>query len=369
MQEIQLFNTLGREKQKFVPLENDRVKIYHCGPTVYWTQHIGNMRAVFFGDIVHRTLSYLGYQVTFVRNYTDVGHMSGDNDGDADQGQDRMEIAAEREGLSPEAIAAKYKKQFDQDTEKLGLLVPHHRPSATEYIDQMIAMAGKLLDDNFAYQTELAIYFDTSQAADYYRLSGQKVEDLHAGAGHGDVADPEKKNPTDFALWFFKAGAHQAALQTWPNPFSDTEGFPGWHIECSAMIKDLLGETIDIHLGGIEHIPIHHTNEIAQSESANKATLANYWLHNEHLLVDGGKMSKSGGTAYSINELETEGFSASDLRYFFLQAHYRSKQNFTWEALRASQTARKRLLEAVAGLKGDGVVDETFNAKFSESLF
>ncbi len=358
MKELQLFNTLGREKQAFKPLNKQNVTVYHCGPTVYWTQHIGNMRAAFFGDIVNRSLRQLGYKVTFVRNYTDVGHLSGDNEGDADSGIDRMEKAAKREMKTPEEIAAFYKNQFDTDLEKLQVITPDHRPAATDYIDAMIHLTTDLLQKGFAYQTDLAIYFDTSKKDDYYKLSGQNKDMLQSGHGHGNVSDEKKKNSSDFALWFFKSGSHEHALQTWSNPFSSVDGFPGWHIECSAMIKDILGDSIDIHLGGIEHITIHHTNEIAQSESANNKSLANYWLHNEHLDVNGGKMSKSDGTSFSISDVEDAGFDAIDLRYFFLQAHYRSKQNFTWDALQASATALERLKSKIKLLPQGGTINE-----------
>jgi len=369
MKKVFVTNTLGREMQLFTPLKEDSVSVYHCGPTVYWTQHIGNMRAAFFGDIVNRTLRYAGYKVTFVRNYTDVGHLSGDNEGDADTGVDRMEKAANRENKSPEVIATHYIEQFDQDLELLNIAVPEHRPKATQYIEPMITLVSELLEKGFAYQTELAIYFDTSKKEDYFKLSGQKADELKNSAGHGDVSDSQKKNSTDFAMWFFKAGSHEHALQTWDNPFSKVQGFPGWHIECSAMIRDLLGDTIDMHLGGIEHISIHHTNEIAQSECANNAPFANYWLHNEHLDVDGGKMSKSEGTAFSVTEIMEKGYDPMDLRYFFLQAHYRSKQNFTYAALDAAQTGRERLSRRIASFPNGGSIDQILKEKFEGMLF
>ena len=369
MKQLFVTNTLGREMQLFTPIEKDSVSVYHCGPTVYWTQHIGNMRAAFFGDIVNRTLRYAGYKVTFVRNYTDVGHLSGDNDGDADTGVDRMEKAANRENKTPEEIATIYIDQFDRDLHLLNVITPEYRPKATEYISPMITFVSELLEKGFAYQTNLAIYFDTSKKEDYFKLSGQKAEELQDKAGHGEVTDSEKRNSTDFAVWFFKSGAHEHALQSWDNPFSETQGFPGWHIECSAMIRDLLGDTIDMHLGGIEHVSIHHTNEIAQSECANNATFANYWLHNEHLDVNGGKMSKSEGTAFSVSELLEKDYDPMDLRYFFLQAHYRSKQNFTYTALDAAKTGRERLVKRLATLADGGLVSEIFKDKFEKVLF
>jgi cysteinyl-tRNA synthetase len=345
----QIFNTLTKRKEDFRPIVIGKVTFYHCGPTVYWTQHIGNLRGMTMGDLTRRTLAYLDYDVSYVRNYTDVGHLTGDNIGDADSGEDRMAKGARREGLTPDQIADKYIRLFEEDTEAINLLEPTAKTRATHFIPGMIEMVQTLLDKGFAYPTPQAIYFDVTKAKDYTRLSGQKLEENKLGAGKGDVQDSQKRNPADFSLWFFKTGAHKDALQTWPSPFSSPEvengqGFPGWHLECSVMAKDKLGLTLDIHMGGIEHIPVHHTNEIAQSESANAVPYVNYWMHNEHLLVDGKKMAKSEGTGYVLQDIIDKGFSPLALRYFFLSAHYRSKQNFTWEGLQAAQTAYDRLI-------------------------
>lgn len=378
---IYLTNTLSKEKEQFIPQNNNKVTIYHCGPTVYWTQHIGNMRAMVCADMVYRTLTLAGYNVDFVRNYTDVGHLTGDNHGDADTGEDRMEKAAKRENLSPDEIADKYIAQFESDTKKLNTFFPKYT-RATHHITEMIEMVQTLLEKGFAYTTDLAVYFDISKAENYTQLSGQDISKLVCGSGHGEVNDTQaKKNPGDFSLWFFKAGTHANALQTWQSPFSSPlvengEGFPGWHIECSAMATAHLGNTLDIHIGGIEHIPIHHTNEIAQSESATGKPFVKYWLHNEHLLVDGEKMSKSAGTSYVISDIEEKGFSALDLRMFFLGAHYRSKQNFTWEALAASKKARQKLQLAYLQTRLKKTTKEPVNEtqqqyikEFSQALF
>jgi cysteinyl-tRNA synthetase len=346
MEKVKLTNTLGHIKQNFEPLKKGRVLMYQCGPTVYWTQHIGNMRAMVLADLVVRTFEYLGYKVKMARNYTDVGHLTSD----ADEGEDKMEKGAKRENLTPKQIADKYIKIFEQDIKELNILPPDYKPRATDVIPEVIKMVKVLLEKNLAYSTPLAIYFDTSKAKDYTRLSGQIMEENIKEAGKADVSDSEKKNPADFAVWFFRAGKHEQALQYWPSPFKSPlvkngEGFPGWHIECSVMAKKFLGETIDIHMGGVEHIPVHHTNEIAQSEGANGVKFVNYWLHNEHLMVDGKKMAKSEGTGYSLAEIKEKGFEPLALRYFFLQAHYRSKQNFTWEALQGSQVAYDKLKE------------------------
>lgn len=353
---LKLYNTLTKKKEEFKPIKGKQVGFYQCGPTVYWTQHIGNLRAFVLADVIVRALEYLGYQVLLVRNYTDVGHLTGDNEGNADTGEDRMAKGAKREGKTPHEIAKKYIGIFERDTNALNLKVPNIKPKATDHIQEMITMVQTLLAKGFAYTTDLAVYFDVSKAKDYTKLSGQVLKNNISGAGAGAVKDTHKKNPADFALWFFKAGAHSHALQTWPSPFksklvANGEGFPGWHIECSAMSIKYLGATLDIHMGGIEHVPVHHTNEIAQSESATGKTFANYWLHNEHLLIDGGKMAKSQGTAYSLAEIIDKGFNPLALRYFFLNAQYRSKQNFTWEAIQGAQNSLDNLHKYVAELK------------------
>ncbi|MBN2093993.1 MAG: cysteine--tRNA ligase [Candidatus Zambryskibacteria bacterium] len=356
--EIHLHNTLTSKKEIFKPIKPSMVSFYQCGPTVYWTQHIGNMRAVIMADLINRTFQYLGYKVNFVRNYTDVGHLTSDSD----EGEDKIEESAKREGLSPKEITEKYIKIFEEDIRALNNLEPTVKPKATENIDEILDMVQILLDKGFAYETELAIYFDITKARDYNRLSHQILAEQKQGAGSGEVSDSSKKNPADFALWFFKKGKHVNAIQTWDSPWGT--GFPGWHIECSAFIRKFLGPTIDIHMGGIEHISIHHTNEIAQSEAVNNAPLAYYWLHNEHLLVDGKKMSKSEGTGYSLAEIKERGFDPMALRYFFLGAHYRSKQNFTWEALEAARNGLQNLREQIRKL----ATVSAFEARYAKPL-
>lgn len=366
MQNINLHNTLSGKKELFKPLKEGSVTIYHCGPTVYWDQHIGNMRAMVLADVIRRTFLYNGYSVNLVRNYTDVGHLTGDNIGDADHGEDRMEKASKREHLSPDAIADKYIQRFNADIASLNTLPPTHNPRATHHISDMIEMVQTLIDKGFGYITPQAVYFDVSKFPDYTKLSGQKIDELETGEGHGSVGDENKRNPRDFSLWFFKTGVHANALQTWESPWG--VGFPGWHIECSAMSKHYLGATLDIHMGGIEHIPIHHTNEIAQSESANGVRYVNYWLHNEHLLVNGAKMAKSEGTSYLMKDIVAKGFDPLTLRYFFLQAHYRSKQNFTWEALEAADKAVKKLKLAISELPSGGIPDTKYVEKFNNFI-
>ena len=343
---IKLYNTLTKKLEEFKPIKKDEIKLYHCGPTVYWTQHIGNLRGMFCADLAVRAFKYLDYKVKHVRNYTDVGHLTSDEDA----GEDKMEKGARREGLKPEEIAEKYIRIFEQDTRELNMLEPTVKPRVTKHIKEMIDMTQTLINKGYAYSTDLAVYFDVSKAKNYTKLSGQVLEKNIQGAGKSEINDPQKKHYRDFVLWFFQAGTHKNALQHWPSPFKSPlvkngQGFPGWHIECSAMSKKYLGDTMDIHMGGIEHIPVHHTNEIAQSESANGMKFVNYWLHNEHLLVNNKKMAKSEGTGYSLLEIKEKGFNPLSLRYLFLTAHYRSKLNFTWKSLEASENALNKLYD------------------------
>ncbi len=334
---MKVYNTLTRKLENFKSLKNKLITFYQCGPTVYWIQHIGNLRAAIWGDLIRRVFLYLGYQVNYVRNYTDVGHLTSDQD----QGEDKMEKGAKREGLTPQQLAEKYIKIFEDDVKKLNCLKPTYKPQATEYINQMQQMIKILLDKGYAYITNLAVVYDVSKFPNYNKLNRQKLDFNKKGAGHGEFSDPEKKHFADFNLWVFKKGPHKNALQTWSSPWG--EGFPGWHIECSVMAKELLGETIDLHMGGVEHISVHHTNEIAQSEAANNKPFVRYWLHNEHLLVNNKKMAKSEGAGLTLQQIVDKNFQPLTLRYFYLQAHYRSKQNFTWEALSASQEALTNL--------------------------
>ncbi|MFH0749662.1 MAG: cysteine--tRNA ligase [Candidatus Gottesmanbacteria bacterium] len=372
---LTLYNTLTRKKEKFVPITPGHVLFYHCGPTVYWTQHIGNLRGMTMGDLVRRALEYSGFTVKHVRNYTDVGHLTSD----ADTGEDKMEKGVKREGLTPDEIAKKYIQQFEGDVTKIHLKKPTTAPRATKYIKEMIDLVSILLEKGYAYTTDLAVYFDVTKFSTYTNLSHQQMDKMMEGAGKADISDPRKKHQADFALWFFRAGVWTNAVQYWKSPFfsplvHDGEGFPGWHLECSAMTKALLGETIDIHMGGVEHIPVHHTNEIAQSEAANGVPFVHYWLHNEHLLVNGKKMAKSEGTGYALSEIIDKGYDPLTLRYFFLQAHYRSKQNFTWEALEASKNALRDLREKILKLqhatpeKNYGVLASVVQKKFIDSI-
>ena len=369
---MQLYNTLNHKKEEFTPIQKNHVGLYYCGPTVYWTQHIGNLRGATCVDFIVRTFGYLDYSVKYIRNYTDVGHLTSDSD----IGIDKMEKAVKRDKLTPQEIAQIYIKIYEDDAKQLNLLEPNVKPKATEHIKEIIDMVQTLLDKNYAYASDRAIYFNVAKFKKYTQLSGQKLDKNIIGAGVGNVTDPKKRDPADFALWFFRAGAHKNVLQYWSSPFDSTlvsngEGFPGWHIECSAMSKKYLGNTIDVHIGGIEHIPIHHTNEIAQSESANGVKFVNYWLHNEHLFVDNQKMAKSEGTSYSLLEIKEKGFSPLELRYFFLQAHYRSKLNFTWEAMIAARNGLEHLCNKIRELiinKQDEFNITAYNKEFKQKF-
>jgi len=373
---LKIYNTLSRHLEEFKPITDKRVSFYHCGPTVYWVQQIGNLRGMVMADLIRRSLTYLGYDVSFVRNYTDVGHLTGDNLGDADRGEDRMEKASKREKLDPQTIATKYIDIFEKDTKAINVLEPDKKPVASKYISQIQDMIKILLEKGYAYETDKAVYFEVAKFPNYTQLSGQRLEKNKAGEGKGGVSDPNKKDSQDFALWFFKTGAHANALQYWPSPFNSKEvengeGIPGWHIECSAMAGSLLGKTIDLHMGGVEHISIHHTNEIAQSEATNDVKFVNYWLHNEHLLFEGKKMSKSEGTAYTLDDVVTRKYEPLSLRYFYLNAHYRSKQNFTWDALSASQQAFNRLKKQIALMSEShtpGKVSKEYQDRFTKTL-
>jgi cysteinyl-tRNA synthetase len=341
---MRLYNTLGREIEEFKPQTGNEVKLYTCGPTVYDYSHIGNLRAYVFGDTLRRALQANGYAVKHVMNITDVGHLVSDDD----EGEDKLEKGAGRENKSVQEVAEFYTEAFLADIKELNILEPnaYKGPSgayarATDFIDEQTEIVKLLLDKGFAYQTRQAIYFDVSKLSDYGKLTGQRLADKEVAARSEVISDPEKKNPQDFALWFFTVGRFENHSLHWPSPWG--EGFPGWHLECSAIIHATLGEPIDIHTGGVDHIGTHHTNEIAQTEAAFGLKLANYWMHNEHLLSDGRKMSKSLGNYHTLKDITDKGYEPLALRLLFLQSHYRSQANFTWESVDASASFLKKL--------------------------
>lgn len=330
---LRLFNSLGREIQEFKPVHSPKVGMYSCGPTVYDYQHIGHMRRYVGDDILMRVLKLNGYDVHHVLNITDVGHLVSD----ADNGEDKMEKGAKKFGLSVWGIAKKFEKQFTDSCELLNISLPKDLMHATAYIPEQIALVKELEKKGFTYQTSDGVYFDTTKFPKYYELSMQNSEDLKAGAR---VEMGEKKNVSDFALWKFSPTDQKREME-WESPWG--VGFPGWHIECSAMSMKALGNHFDIHTGGIDHINIHHTNEIAQSEAATGEKFANYWVHHAFLTVEGQKMSKSLGNFYTVEDVKAKGFDPMALRYLYLQTHYRQEMNFTWESLDAAQTALNKL--------------------------
>ena len=332
---LRLYNTLSREKEDFVPV-GKTVTMYSCGPTVYNYAHIGNLRTYVFMDIVRRVLRYDGYKLKGVMNITDVGHLLSDGD----TGEDKMELAAKKQQKSPYEIAAYYTDVFFKDIAALNIGKPEIIAKATDHIQDMIEYVKKLVELGYGYETSDGIYFDISKFKDYGKLSRLNLDDQIAGA-RVEVND-EKRHPADFALWKKAPKEH---IMQWPSPWG--MGYPGWHIECSAMSRKYLGSLIDIHSGGVDYIPVHHENEIAQSEALEGHKTVNYWLHGEFMLVDGGKMSKSLGNTYTIAQLEEMGYSPLSFRYFCLNTHYRKKLNFTFEGLKAAQTAYKRLLNAI----------------------
>lgn len=331
---MKLFNTLSRKKEIFRPLKTDFVRQYDCGPTVYWYAHLGNMWRYIVSDLLRRTLEYNDYQVKQVMNITDVGHLTED-DLAADTGEDKIEAAARKEKKTPEQIAGIYTDAFLLDLDQLNIQRPHIMPEATNHIPEMLVLIKKLEEKGFVYQAGNYICFDIAKFADYGKLSGKNLKELRAGARLEPV--PGKKNPYDFALWIVDPNH----LQKWDSPWGI--GYPGWHIECSAMSMKYLGEQLDIHTGGEDNIFPHHENEIAQSEAATNKKFVNYWLHIRHNLVNGKKMSKSLGNVFTLQNLIDKGFDPLAYRYLCLTVHYRSKFNFTWEGLEGARESFNKL--------------------------
>ena len=345
---LYLFNTLTQKKELFRPLSPPQVRMYTCGPTVYDYVHIGNWRTYVLADVLRRVLDYWGYQVDYIMNITDVGHLTGDNLGDADQGEDRIEKGARREGKSVWEIAAYYTEDFIEGLGKLNFIPPRLLVKATDHIEEQIALVKQLEEKGFTYRIDDGIYFDVQayEKAGFHYGELSPLQQRRKGARV--EFNPQKKDPRDFALWKFSPTDVKREME-WDSPWG--KGFPGWHIECSAMSMRYLGEQFDLHLGGEDLKNIHHPNEIAQAQAATgKAPFVRYWVHGAFLQVDGGRMGKSQGNAYTLHDLEERGFSPLDLRYFYFTAHYRSPLNFTWEALRAARQGRLKLKERLAAL-------------------
>ncbi len=354
--DIYLHNTLTGKKEIFKPISKDEVGIYSCGPTVYWNQHIGHMYAYVQWDTLVRSLNYLGYKTKWVMNLTDVGHLTGDNLGDADTGEDKMEKGAEREGITVWEIADKYIEQFKESLRFLNIIEPDILCRATEHIPEQINLIKKIEENGFTYMTKTGLVFDTEKFPDYAKFGHLNLENQEAGSRV--TVDPEKKKPWDFLLWITNQPNH---IMKWETPWG--MGFPGWHIECTAMSIKYLGETFDIHTGGNEHIPVHHTNEIAQAFGAFGHQTANYWLHNEWLLLDGQKISKSLGNSILVSDLQAKGFDPLILRYLILTTHYKTGLNFTWESLEAIQTAYNKLKETIQNIKKESTDSHSLDQK------
>jgi cysteinyl-tRNA synthetase len=382
---LKLFNTMGRKLEEFKPLTEGYCGFYGCGPTVYNYAHIGNLRAYVFLDILDRTLCYLGYKKKHVMNITDIGHLTGD----ADDGEDKMVKQAKERKQSVLEIADFYTKAFFNDIDRLNIKRPDIVCRATEHVQEMIDLIKQIEANGHTYMAGGNLYYDVTTYPDYGKLANLNLDELKAGAGKRDivVVDENKRNPYDFVLWFTKSKFEDQAL-TWDSPWG--RGYPGWHIECSAMSMKYLGRHFDIHTGGIDHIPIHHTNEIAQSEGAfseedkKQGPWVNYWLHNEFLVIqkdkasagDSGeetdKMSKSTGNFLTLQVLIDKGYDPLDYRYFLLGAHYRSQAKFSWNSMDSAKNSRKALVKRAAAVfnqsNGKDVADESLSAKAKDYL-
>lgn len=360
---LKIYNTLGRETQKFEPIEDKKVGMYACGPTVYDYAHIGHGRKYVNDDIIKRSLKYLGYKVNHVMNITDVGHLT--SDGDA--GEDKLEKGAAKQGKTVWEVADFFTQDFVEMLNKLNIELPDEMPKATDHIPEQIEMIKKLFENGYAYDTEEAIYFDVSKFPTYWELFGQRIEDKEVGVRDEVRVDKNKRNPQDFVLWFKRVGKYENHTMHWDSPWGD--GFPGWHIECSAMSRKYLGDQFDIHTGGEDHISIHHTNEIAQSEGASgKHPFVKYWMHHAFVKVSDTKMSKSLGNGYRVKDLEESGYNPLNLRYFYLTAHYKKTQNFTFEGLDAARNAYDRLVNFVKTWSEDSNKQKVNDFKISKEF-
>lgn len=354
---MKFHNTLTGKLEEFKPIKPGHVGMYHCGPTVYDYAHIGNLRSYVLADILRRTCEYLGYDIKQVVNITDIGHLTSD----ADIGDDKMVKGLKREKLpltldGLKQLTDKYEKAFKDDLDTLNIKKPHHFPRATDYLEQEIELIHRLEEKGYTYKLPDGIYFDTGKLTDYGKLGG--LTPLSEESAR--VKTEEKKNSRDFVLWKLSKDGHLGFESPWGM------GFPGWHIECSAMSQALLGQPFDVHTGGIDHIPIHHNNEIAQSEAAYDAPLANFWLHNEFVNMVDSKMAKSLGNQITLKTLVEHGAAPLAYRYFLLMAHYRTPVNFSWEALEAAQNAYRKLKEFMTMLTSNGKIDKEYKKEFEE---
>jgi cysteinyl-tRNA synthetase len=361
---VRLYNTLTRRVDEVVPVDDRHVRMYTCGPTVYRYAHIGNLRTFLLADLVRRALEFEGYEVTQLINITDVGHMTDDS---SDTGRDRMDIAVSDEGLSPLEIAEKYTAAFLEDTAKIGLQPAHRYPKATEHVPEMLELTERLLEAGHAYEVDGTVYYDVQSFPGYGKLSGNTLEQLRAGHRQEVEIDPSKRFHADFALWK-RAGANR--LMKWASPWGD--GFPGWHVECSAMSMKYLGDRFDIHTGGVDLIFPHHEDEIAQSEGAAGHQVISIWVHGGHLRLTGQKMAKSTGNIIRIGDLEEMGFDPLSFRYVTFQTRYRSEMDFSEEAMRGADQHVKRLRQRMAEWGGPAAelseAARALDARFREAV-
>lgn len=359
---LKLYNTKSRSIENFTPLSYPEVSMYACGPTVYDKTHIGHIRKYIGDDILRRTLMLLGYKVNHVMNITDVGHLTNDSD----TGNDKFENKALVEGKSVWEIAKYYTDYFHESMFSVNILNPNFEVKATEHIDSMLILINKLMKKGYAYETNNAVYFDTEKDLNYGKFSGQKLSEKEIGSRDGIVIDTNKKNPRDFVLWFKRVGKFENHTMYWPSPWG--EGFPGWHIECSAMSMQYLGETIDIHTGGIDHIPVHHENEIAQSQCATGHQFVRYWIHYDFLNVDGEKMSKSKNNFYTIEDIRSKNIDPLAMRILTMSTSYRKPLNFTWESLETSNNLLKKIQKFASHQNIIGEINLQYKKYFLESL-
>jgi cysteinyl-tRNA synthetase len=361
---MRLYNTLTRRVEELAPVEEGHLRIYTCGPTVYRYAHIGNLRTFLLSDLVRRVAEFEGYRVTQVINITDVGHMT---DEASDGGRDRMDLAAADEGLPPLDIAAKYTKAFLEDAHAIGITDPHVLPRATDHIPEMLDIIGRLETNGHAYEVGGNVYFDVQSFANYGRLSGNTLEQLRAGHRQELEIDPNKRHHADFALW---KRAGDARLMKWDSPWG--EGFPGWHVECSAMSMRYLGDRFDVHTGGVDLIFPHHEDEIAQSEGAVGHEVVSTWVHGGHLRLREQRMAKSTGNIIRVADLEAAGFDPLSFRYLTFGARYRTEMDFTQDAMRAADTHVKRLRQRMAGWRSGTEIDSEearrLDARFRDAV-
>lgn len=368
---LYLYNTLSKSKQEFISLNPGKVGMYTCGPTVYGFVHVGNIRAYLMADTIRRYLEYAGYEVRMIKNITDVGHLTDDDVAQGDAGEDKIEKAAAKEKKTPEEIAKFYEEYFKQTEKEMNILPAQYFPRATAHVSQMIKIIEGLIEKGYAYEKNGNVFFDVTKFEDYGKLSGNTLENLKVGARLEE--HPDKKNPWDFALWLKAPESHILKYQS---PWSI--GYPGWHIECSAMSTEYLGNTIDIHTGAEDNIFPHHEAEIAQTECYTGQKFVRFWMHVRHLLMNGEKMSKSKGNLYKLEDIKEKGFSAMDLRLLFLSSHYRSRLDFSWQALEQAHKNLQKIndfvlnIEALStredGASGKQIDTDAYMEKFESAM-